>query len=173
VSFFINHVNSHHGDIMFWVKRLFCQCRVWKDFMMFCNNLLILFDDSSNAWLAKELLGSAYLDCILDEVSCHASGLQQKESYKARLEERIGSLQRGTRCTEMPSLKRNHLFAQAHVHDMAYPFLSHKEKLTFQSSTRKRKGRKNAKRKVPVGKQVLWKPIVCPCSPNSIPINSH
>ncbi len=28
VSFFINHVNSHHGDIMFWVKRLFCQCRV-------------------------------------------------------------------------------------------------------------------------------------------------
>jgi hypothetical protein len=24
VSFFIKHVSSHHGDIMFWVKRLFC-----------------------------------------------------------------------------------------------------------------------------------------------------
>jgi hypothetical protein len=28
VSFFIDHISSHHGDIMFWVKRLFCQCRV-------------------------------------------------------------------------------------------------------------------------------------------------
>jgi hypothetical protein len=48
-SFFINHVSSHHGDIMFWVKRLFCQCRVQKDFTMSCNNLLILFHHSSNA----------------------------------------------------------------------------------------------------------------------------
>jgi hypothetical protein len=138
---------------------------------MFCNNLLILvFNDSGNAQLVKELLGPAYLECIWDEVSHHTSGLQQKERYEARLEERIGSLQRGTRCTEMPSPKRNVLFARAHVCDMAYPFLSLKEKLTFQSSTRKRKGRKNAKRIVLVGKQVLWKPIVCP---NSIPINSH
>jgi hypothetical protein len=48
-SFFINHVSSHHGDIIFWVKRLFCQCRVQKDLKMFCNNLLILFNDSGNA----------------------------------------------------------------------------------------------------------------------------
>jgi hypothetical protein len=61
VSFFINHVSSHHGDIMFWVKRLFCQSRVQKDFMMFCNNLLILFNDNVDAQLAKELLGPAYL----------------------------------------------------------------------------------------------------------------
>jgi hypothetical protein len=34
---------------------------------MFCNNLLILFDDYGDARLAKELLGPAYLDCIWDE----------------------------------------------------------------------------------------------------------
>jgi hypothetical protein len=78
---------------------------------MFCNNLLILFEDNSNAQLAKELLGPAYLDCIWDEVSRLASGLQQKEKYEARLEERIGSLQRGTSCTEMPMQKRKLLFA--------------------------------------------------------------
>jgi hypothetical protein len=62
VSFFIDHISSHHSDIIFWVKRLFHQCRVQKDFTMFCNNLLILFDDDSDARLAKELLGPAYLD---------------------------------------------------------------------------------------------------------------
>ncbi len=94
VSFFIDHVSSHHRDIMFWVKRLSHQCRIRKDFTMFCNNLLILFKDNGNARLAKELLGPAYLDHIQDEVSRHTSGLQQKERYEGRLEKRIGSLQR-------------------------------------------------------------------------------
>jgi len=111
VSFFMDHVSSHHGDIMFWVKMLFRQCRVQKDFTMFCNNVLILFDDDGDAGLAKELLGPDYLDCIRDEVSCWASGLQQRNKYEARLEERIGSLQRGTSCSVMPSPSRNLLFA--------------------------------------------------------------
>jgi hypothetical protein len=155
---------------MFWVKRLFCQCIVWKDFTMFCNNFIILFDDDNDAWLAKELLGPTYLDGIWDEVSCHASGLQQKQTYEARLEKRIGSLQRGTSHSVMLLPSRNLLFAWAHIHNMAYPFLSWEEKLTFQSSTRKRKGNKNAKRKVLVSKLVLWKGIVCP---HSIPVNSN
>ncbi len=175
-SFFINHVSSHHGDIIFWVKRLFCQCRVQKDLKMFCNNLLILFNDSGNAWLAKELLakellGPAYLDCIWDEVSHHASGLQQKKRYEARLEERIGSLQRGTRCIEMLSPKKKPFVCSSsclwHGNTL---FWVARRILTFRLSTRKRKGRKNAKRKVLVGKPVLWKLIVCP---NSVPINSH
>ena len=151
-SCFMKHVSSHFGDVMYWVKTIFRQCRVRKDFTMFCNNLLMLFDDAGNARLAKELLSPTYLDCIRDEVSRRASGVQQKKRYKDRLESMIGGLQHATVRSAMPSPSRSLLFAQACVRNMAYPFLSGDKKKNFRSSTRKRKGNKNAKRKVSVSK---------------------
>lgn len=151
-TFFIDHVSDHVGDLLFWIKTIFRQCRVRKDFTMLCNNMLMLFDDSGNPELAKLLLSPTYLDCIRDEVSRRAIGLQQKMRYEARLEEMIGKLGRATKRDVMPSKSRSLLFARARVRDMVYPFMSREEKLTFQSSTRKRKGNKNTTRKVQAGK---------------------
>jgi hypothetical protein len=54
----------------------------------------------------KSFAGKIYQQTHQDEVRHCTSGLQQKERYEARLEERIGSLQRGTRCIEMLSPKK-------------------------------------------------------------------
>jgi len=153
-SFFLDHVSSHHGNTMYWMKKLFCHCRLRKDFAMFCSDVFTLFEDGGDPALAKELL-TEYLDCIRDEVSRRASSSQHKQRYTERLEEMIGStLIRGSRTGSMPSDDRSLLFARARIRDMVFMYLSKAEKEAFKSSTRKtRKGQKiKGKRNVSVGK---------------------
>ncbi len=55
-SFFMDWVPDHKGDLLFWMKPIFCPCWLRNDYILFCNNVFLLFHYKGNPQLATELL---------------------------------------------------------------------------------------------------------------------
>lgn len=141
-DFYIAHVPNHFGDIEYWAKVIYRDCRYRKDYCFMIYNLLFLFQgDNGDPVLARRLLTN-YQDCMRDEVSRLASSAERKRRYEARLEAKLhdASKGRGTK-KGMPSPERRLLLCRARARDMVYPYLTNEEKKSFQSSTRKKKKR--------------------------------
>jgi hypothetical protein len=94
--FFMAHVSSHKGEPDYWEKRIFKQCCIWRDFILFYNGMLSLFNDDGNPALAIDLLTN-FTNCIWDKVSHHAMLQDHKRHYKNHLESMIGNYKKGMR----------------------------------------------------------------------------